>query len=439
MTALLATLIPLAVLGLISAALFTAADAAMLSVSRTGLERALEDATDRVRRRVLAQHEDAPRVFATVTLARILSEAAFTVAIAGIAFTLIDSWPIALLVAILGVWTVSFIALSVSPRTIGRRRPEQVTIVLSGLIGVARVLLWPLAMAFIHIGSAFTPGGKVRGGPYATEAELRHFVDRATESEELEHDERDMIQGVFDLGDTRIRELMVPRTDMVTISEDASAEKAMRLFVRSGFSRIPVIGENVDDLLGVLYAKDVMRAIHSPWNPGSDRPVTEIMRPAMFVPEIAGADDVMRQMQQRRIHVGIVVDEYGGVCGIVTIEDILEEIVGEIADEHDRREPEIEDLGDGVYRVPARETVTAAGELFDLDIEDEDVDTVGGLLAKTLGRVPVIGAEGDAHGLHLEAERTSGRRKRLSSVLVSRTPRGDEDDEATENHGDDDD
>ncbi|WP_347041465.1 hemolysin family protein [Brachybacterium nesterenkovii] len=439
MTALLATLIPLAVLGLISAALFTAADAAMLSVSRTGLERALEDATDRVRGRVLAQHEDAPRVFATVTLARILSEAAFTVAIAGIAFTLIDSWPIALLVAILGVWTVSFIALSVSPRTIGRRRPEQVTIVLSGLIGVARVLLWPLAMAFIHIGSAFTPGGKVRGGPYATEAELRHFVDRATESEELEHDERDMIQGVFDLGDTRIRELMVPRTDMVTISEDASAEKAMRLFVRSGFSRIPVIGENVDDLLGVLYAKDVMRAIHSPWNPGSDRPVTEIMRPAMFVPEIAGADDVMRQMQQRRIHVGIVVDEYGGVCGIVTIEDILEEIVGEIADEHDRREPEIEDLGDGVYRVPARETVTAAGELFDLDIEDEDVDTVGGLLAKTLGRVPVIGAEGDAHGLHLEAERTSGRRKRLSSVLVSRTPRGDEDDEATENHGDDDD
>ena len=438
MTALLATLIPLAVLGLISTALFTAADAATLSVSRAGLERALEDATDQVRRRVLAQHEDAPRVFATVTLARILSEAAFTVAIAGIAFTLIDSWPIALLVAILGVWTVSFIALSVSPRTIGRRRPEQVTIVLSGLIGVARVLLWPLAMAFIHIGSAFTPGGKVRGGPYATEAELRHFVDRATESEELEHDERDMIQGVFDLGDTRIRELMVPRTDMVTISDDASAEKAMRLFVRSGFSRIPVIGENVDDLLGVLYAKDVMRAIHSPWNPGSDRPVTEIMRPAMFVPEIAGADDVMRQMQQRRIHVGIVVDEYGGVCGIVTIEDILEEIVGEIADEHDRREPEIEDLGDGVYRVPARETVTAAGELFGLDIEDEDVDTIGGLLAKTLGRVPVIGAEGDAHGLHLEAERTSGRRKRLSSVLVSRTPRGDEDDEAPENHGDDD-
>jgi len=423
MTALLATLVPLAILGVAGAAVFTAADAATLSVSRAGLERALEDRPDRLRRRVMHQHDDASRVFATVTMGRILSEALFAVSVAGIAFELLDGWVVPLVVAVLAVWAISFIAVSVSPRTLGRRSPESTVIALSGVIGVARGLLWPLAMAFIHIGSAFTPGGKVRGGPYATEAELRHFVDRATESEELEHDERDMIQGVFDLGDTRIRELMVPRTYMVTVSGDATAEKAVRLFVRSGFSRIPVIGESVDDLLGVLYTKDVMRALHSPWNPGADRRVTEIMRPAMFVPEIAGADDVMRQMQERRIHVAIVVDEYGGVCGIVTIEDILEEIVGEIADEHDRREPEIEDLGDGVYRVPARESIADVGELFGLDIEDEDVDTVGGLLSKTLGRVPVIGAEGDAHGLHMEAERTSGRRKRLSSVLVSRTPR----------------
>lgn len=279
----------------------------------------------------------------------------------------------------------------------------------------------------------------MRGGPYATEAELRHFVDRATESQELEHDERDMIQGVFDLGDTRIREVMVPRTDMVTIAADATADKAMRLFVRSGFSRIPVIGENVDDLLGVLYVKDVMRAIHSPWDPGSDRRVTEIMRPAMFVPEIAGADDVLHQMQERRVHVAIVVDEYGGVCGIATIEDVLEEIVGEIADEHDRREPEIEELDEGLLRVPARESITDVGELFGLDIEDEDVDTIGGLLAKTLGKVPVIGSTADAHGLHLEAERTAGRRKQLSSVLVSRIPRseaGDEDEHADEDRHD---
>lgn len=436
MSLLLGILIPLAILGFIGGAAFTAVDASLLSVSRVSLDRALEDGTDRVRRRVLRQHDDAARLFATVTLGRILSEAVFAVSIAAIAFGTMDGWALPWIIATVAVAALSFLGVSVSPRTLGRRHPEKVAIALSGLTAVARTLLWPLAMALIHVGSAFTPGGGVRGGPYATEAELRHFVDRATESQELEHDERDMIQGVFDLGDTRIREIMVPRTDMVTIAADVTAEKAARLFVRSGFSRIPVIGENVDDLLGVVYAKDVMRAIHSPWESGAERPVSEIMRAAMFVPEIAGADDVMRQMQTQRIHVAIVVDEYGGVCGIVTIEDVLEEIVGEIADEHDRREPEVEDLGEGVFRVPARESIADTGELFGLDIEDEDVDTVGGLLSKALGRVPIVGAEADTHGLHLEAETTAGRRRTLATVLVSRSETSEDEDDDQEDRDD---
>lgn len=432
----LGILIPLAILGFIGGAAFTAVDASLLSVSRVSLDRALEDGTDRVRRRVLRQHDDAARLFATVTLGRILSEAVFAVSIAAIAFGTMDGWALPWIIATVAVAALSFLGVSVSPRTLGRRHPEKVAIALSGLTAVARTLLWPLAMALIHVGSAFTPGGGVRGGPYATEAEPRHFVDRATESQELEHDERDMIQGVFDLGDTRIREIMVPRTDMVTIAADVTAEKAARLFVRSGFSRIPVIGENVDDLLGVVYAKDIMRAIHSPWESGAERPVSEIMRAAMFVPEIAGADDVMRQMQTQRIHVAIVVDEYGGVCGIVTIEDVLEEIVGEIADEHDRREPEVEDLGEGVFRVPARESIADTGELFGLDIEDEDVDTVGGLLSKALGRVPIVGAEADTHGLHLEAETTAGRRRTLATVLVSRSETSEDEDDDQEDRDD---
>ncbi|MGP9693131.1 hemolysin family protein [Brachybacterium sp. AOP25-B2-12] len=436
MSLLLGILIPLAILGFIGGAAFTAVDASLLSVSRVSLDRALEDGTDRVRRRVLRQHDDAARLFATVTLGRILSEAVFAVSIAAIAFGTMDGWALPWIIATVAVAALSFLGVSVSPRTLGRRHPEKVAIALSGLTAVARTLLWPLAMALIHVGSAFTPGGGVRGGPYATEAELRHFVDRATESQELEHDERDMIQGVFDLGDTRIREIMVPRTDMVTIAADVTAEKAARLFVRSGFSRIPVIGENVDDLLGVVYAKDIMRAIHSPWESGAERPVSEIMRAAMFVPEIAGADDVMRQMQTQRIHVAIVVDEYGGVCGIVTIEDVLEEIVGEIADEHDRREPEVEDLGEGVFRVPARESIADTGELFGLDIEDEDVDTVGGLLSKALGRVPIVGAEADTHGLHLEAETTAGRRRTLATVLVSRSETSEDEDDDQEDRDD---
>ena len=316
-----------------------------------------------------------------------------------------------------------------SPRTLGRRAPEKTISALSPLVRFARVALALPAKVLIHISNAFTPGGKVAGGPFATEEELRHFVDRASETEALEDDERNMIKGVFDLDDTMIREVMVPRTDMVTIDADATANKAMRLFVRSGYSRIPVIGEEgVDDLLGMLYFKDVMRAIHSPWDPGGDRPVTEIMRPVKFYPEFLTADRVMEAMRTSRVHVGIPVDEYGGVAGIVTIEDILEEIVGEIADEHDRREQEAEKVAEGEYRVPARMTIVEVGELFDLEIEDDDVDTIGGLLAKTIGRVPIVGAEGTAHGLHMEADRTSGRRKQVSAILVSRAPRdtGDE-------------
>ncbi|MCS6710762.1 HlyC/CorC family transporter [Brachybacterium sp. EF45031] len=426
MTPLIPVLLPLALLGLVLGALLSAADAALLATNRARLDRELDDRPERIRRRALRQYDDAPRTFASITLGRIASEVLLVVGITGMIFALIDRDLVATLVALLVSVTVAFLGVSVSPRTLGRREPEKVAVRLSGLISVTRQLLGLPSGLLIHIGSAFTPGGKVHGGPYATEAELRHFVDRATENDELEHDERDMIRGVFDLGGTHIRELMVPRTDMVTISADASAEKAIRLFVRSGHSRIPVIGDSVDDLLGMLYVKDVMRAVHSPWDPRPAIPVTEVMRPAQFVPEFVGADDVLRMMQTSRVHVAIIVDEYGGVSGIVTIEDVLEEIVGDIADEHDRTEPEIEDLGEGAFRVPSRETVSTVGELFGLEIEDDDVDTVGGLLAKALGKVPVVGAEADAHGLHMVAEKTSGRRKRVSTLLVTRTPRTEE-------------
>jgi CBS domain containing-hemolysin-like protein len=420
MTAQLLTLIPLAILGMIGGASFSAVDAALLAVSRSALEHALEDQPERLRRRVLHQHDDAPRTLAAIGLARVISESVMAVAITAIIFETLDGWTLPTLLSI-GIAVIgSFLVVSVSPRTVGTRHPEKVSIALSGLISVIRRVVGPVSTLLIHIGSAFTPGGKVAGGPFAGEAELRRQVDRATENEELERDERDMIQGVFDLGDTSVREIMVPRTDVVAISADTSAEKAMRLFVRSGYSRIPVIGESVDDLLGVLYVKDVMRTIHSPWDPRPDRAVVEIMRQPMFVPEFVGADDVLRQMQTTRVHIAIIVDEYGGVSGMVTIEDVLEEIVGEIADEHDRKEPEVEDLGEGIFRVPARESVDDVGELFGLDIEDEDVDTIGGLLGKALGRIPIVGSEADVLGLHLEAERTAGRRKQLATLLVRR-------------------
>nr|WP_246370777.1 MULTISPECIES: hemolysin family protein [Helcobacillus] len=413
----------LAALAVVVATLIAACEAAMMSASKHSLERALEEKSEKKRESVLHLHQDAHTTLSTLALGRVLAESAYVVIITAILFETIDGLWTPLLLAMVMAGLISFIASSASPRTIGRRSPDAVLIRLSPLIRTCRTVLGPLSRLLVHIANAATPGGKYAGGPFATADELRQMVDRASEGEELQDDERDMIRGVFDLGDTLIRELMVPRTDMVTIQSDASAEKAMRLFVRSGFSRIPVIGESVDDLLGMLYFKDVMRAIHSPWNPGADRPVTDIMRQVRFVPEFVGADEVMNQMRTSRVHVAIVTDEYGGVSGIVTIEDILEEIVGDISDEHDRHEAAAVPMSGGAFLVPAREKLSEVGDLFDMEIDDDDVDTIGGLLGKALGRVPIVGSEADAHGLHMVAEKISGRRKRVSAIVVSRAPR----------------
>jgi CBS domain containing-hemolysin-like protein len=229
----------------------------------------------------------------------------------------------------------------------------------------------------------------------------------------VEHGEREMIHSVFSLGDTIVREVMVPRTEMVWIEADKTVRQALVLFIRSGFSRIPVIGENVDDVLGILYLKDAVRA-------GPDVPVDALMRAATFVPESKPVDDLLREMQAARTHIAIVVDEYGGTAGLVTIEDILEEIVGEITDEYDIERPPIEELGDGSVRISARLSVEDLEELFGVELPDDEVETVAGLLAQALGRVPIPGAEARIDGLLLVAEGTTGRRNRIDTVLVRR-------------------
>ncbi|MGO2608349.1 MAG: hemolysin family protein [Brachybacterium tyrofermentans] len=424
-TALL-VLIPLGLASLVVSSLLMAVDGAYLTVSRGALETSRAEQPEAVRTRVLAQHSDTARTLLSVSLGRMLAEAVTVTAIAGIAFMGADrlgigaSWLAPTVVTVVGAALLLLVILVISPRTIGRSRPESVLISSRSVVAAARGVLWLPVSALTAVGAnlAARPGAQDRAEDGAEKA--RQNVDRALEDEHVQDGERDMIQGVFELRDRMVRELMVPRTDMVALSCDASAESAVQLFVRSGFSRIPVIGENVDDLRGMLYVKDVMKAIHAPWDPRPERPVSEIMRSARFVPEFVMADEVLRQMQTSHVHITMVVDEYGGVSGIVTIEDILEEIVGEIADEHDPAEPEIEDLGEGRYRVPARAGLSEVGDLFDLDLDDDDIDSVGGLLGKVTGRVPIVGSRAEAFGLVLEAERTSGRRRRLSTVIVSR-------------------
>ena len=201
----------------------------------------------------------------------------------------------------------------------------------------------------------------------------------------------------------------------------SSDPHALRLFVRSGYSRVPVVGEDADDVRGIVYLKDLLRRLDA--HPEhADRPVDSFTREPVYVPETKAADDLLREMQTDHVHMALAVDEYGGIAGLVTMEDLLEEVVGELTDEHDPAEPEVEDLGGGVLRVPARLGLDELGELFGLEIDDDDVDTAGGLLAKAIGRVPLPGASGDVQGLRIVADEATGRRRRVTSLLVSRAP-----------------
>jgi CBS domain containing-hemolysin-like protein len=269
------------------------------------------------------------------------------------------------------------------------------------------------------VGNALTPGKGFREGPFASEAELRDLVDLAQERGVVEEAERDMIDNVFDLGDTIAREVMVPRTDMVFIEHDKSVRQALNLALRSGFSRVPVVGDGADDVLGVAYLKDLVRTERT--EGGTARRVDEVMRPPAFVPESKPVDDLLREMQASLGHLAVVVDEYGGTAGLVTMEDVLEEIVGEIVDEYDRERPPVEQLDEDTFRVTARLPVEDLEELFDTELPHEDVETVGGLLASVLGRVPIPGATGTLHGITLVAETAAGRRNQIVTVLASRT------------------
>ncbi|MGW1865379.1 hemolysin family protein [Streptomyces mauvecolor] len=333
-----------------------------------------------------------------------------------------ETWA-ALLVAIGVMVLVSYVAVGVSPRTIGRQHPlNTATAAAYVLLPLARVM-GPIPQLLILLGNALTPGKGFRKGPFASEAELRAMVDLAEQESLIEDDERRMVHSVFELGDTLVREVMVPRTDLVCIERYKTIRQALTLALRSGFSRIPVTGENEDDIVGIVYVKDLVRKTHINRDSEADL-VSTAMRPAAFVPDTKNAGDLLREMQQQRSHVAVVIDEYGGTAGIVTIEDILEEIVGEITDEYDRELPPVTELADGCFRVTARLDIGDLGELFGFDeFDDEDVETVGGLLAKSLGRVPIAGASAvvelpDARRLRLTAESPAGRRNKIVTVLV---------------------
>ena len=255
------------------------------------------------------------------------------------------------------------------------------------------------------------------------ETDLRKLVDHAGAHSIIVDSQREMIQSVLDLGETLVRELMVPRTDIVWIEGNRTLRQGLSLALRSGFTRIPVIAENLDDVIGIAYVKDLAKRVHEHHESEQSETVAEHLRSATFVPESKTAADLLKEMQRDQIHMAIVIDEYGGTAGLITIEDILEEIVGEIADEYDDETEEIEWLSEAQARLSARLNIDDFTNAFKIELEDgarEDVDSVGGLLAKKLGRVPIPGSEITLDGWQLVAERPVGRRHRIATVLATK-------------------
>ncbi|TWD82930.1 CBS domain containing-hemolysin-like protein [Kribbella amoyensis] len=404
------------------AGVFAGAEAALSSYSKVRADEQVEQGNTRAAKlaELLA---DAPRYLNTLLLVRLICEiTAIVLVTQALSNVFAVTWEHILITAVLMV-VVSYVIIGVAPRTLGRQHSDRFAMLSAGPVMALTSVLGPIPKLLILLGNALTPGKGYAEGPFATESELRALVDYAEKSAVIESGERQMIHSVFELGDTIAREVMVPRTDMVYIERHKKLRQLTSLALRSGYSRIPVIGESLDDIVGVVYLKDVMRRVYDNAQSESTERVESVMRPCMYIPDSKPADQLLREMQAARMHVAIVVDEYGGTAGLVTIEDILEEIVGEITDEYDEAPEAVQALADGAFRVSSRYPVDELGELFGLPLDDDDVDTVGGLMAKLLGKVPIPGAEVEIPdlGLSLTAERPSGRRNQVGTVLVRRT------------------
>jgi CBS domain containing-hemolysin-like protein len=313
-----------------------------------------------------------------------------------------------------------FILAELGPRTLSVTHVEGTALLMSRPVFLLGTGLRPLGKVLIWIANALIapfPGRTIPKGPFVTEEELRHMIDVAEEEEEIEEGERELIHSIFEFGDTVVREVMVPRPDMVTARSNASLEEVLDIILEAGYSRIPIFEGDNDNITGVLYAKDLLKRIHE--QKGGAR-VSTLGRAPLFVPEQKKVAELLREMQKQRVHMAIVVDEYGGTAGLVTIEDLIEEIVGEIVDEYDQEEPLVEPVDASTIRVDAKLPIDEVNELLDVDLPHEEWDTVGGLVFGLTGRVPVQGESVRYDSLEFTTERVSGRR--IQKVVISKVP-----------------
>lgn len=318
--------------------------------------------------------------------------------------------------AVLVMTVTSFVLVGSSPRSVGRAHPLVLISATAGFVRLARILVGPLTSALVGVGNAVTPG-RARVA-LSTERQLLSMVDDAADADVLEDEDRDLIHSIFEFGDTIVREVMIARTDMVTLESTLTIDDALGVFLEQGYSRMPVIGDDSDEILGIAYMKDVAAFVRRDSVESQTRTIRTLVRPALLIPEVKKADDTLRLLQAESNHLAMVVDEYGGIAGLVTMEDLIEEVLGDINDEYDDDDASITDLGDDSYRVVARVNIDEMSAVLDIDIDEDDVDTVGGLFVKTLGRLPAVGDTVTVQGVSLQAERVDRRRGLIHTLIV---------------------
>ncbi|MFZ8757273.1 hemolysin family protein [Microbacterium sp. HMH0099] len=420
-----ATLLLVAALLLVAFGGFMAASEAALGVtSRADLaELGASGRNARALQRIAA---DPSAHVTAVVFIRVLAETTAAVLVTAAFMLLFENIWLALLAAAVLMSGISFVAVGASPRTVGRQHARGLLRGGAPVIRGMRLLLGPLAHGLVAVGSRITPGVS-HSTSFASEEQLLSIIDEAAENELIEEDDRELIHSVFDFTDRYVREVMVPRTDMVTVDATATSRAALALFLDKGVSRVPLVDDEADDVVGMLYLKDLVQFGFRDEAGWRDAPIRRIARPAVFVPESMKAETLLQQMRRDAVHVCLAVDEYGGVAGLVTLEDLIEELVGEIADEYDLPSTEVVELEEGRYRVSARLGLDEVGDLFGLELDDEDVDSIGGLLGKALGRIPQPGATAEHSGLLMTGGASRGRNRGIATVFVERADTDDHD------------
>jgi magnesium and cobalt exporter, CNNM family len=392
------------------------------SISRMSRIRALALREDGRRNAALLVRieEDPTRYLNSVYLAVMFAQNGSAILVAIIAERYYGNLGVTLLS--IGFTIAYFVIVEAMAKTFGILHSDRVALFLAPVVFlIARILSAPTRV-LIGIANWILPGKGLKQGPFFAEEEIRSMAEVGHEEGAIEEEEKEMIHSIFEFGDTVVREVMVPRPDMVAVEVGTKLSKVLTMMLEQGISRMPVYDGSIDNVVGLVYAKDVMRALHgSGRRNGRKREPTlkEILRPAIFVPESKKIAELLREMQQRKTHMAIVVDEYGDVAGLVTIEDLLEEIVGEIADEYDREEPLVEPVDERTMRVNGRLPIDELSELVGIEFPDEEWDTVGGLISGVLGRVPVRGDEVTVKGVMFKVEKVQGRR--IAKVLVTVT------------------